>query len=92
MFISFITYLTILVRIILYKTPPPPTHHTLHLPERFVPLPNLGWPGGGGTSLTEQQQFDIFGRSETVLLEVFLDGFAPVQSRPLLCAQGTSHG
>lgn len=52
------------------------------------------WTGvrGSGSGLTEQQQLDILGRGDPVLLQVLLDGFAPVQSRPLLCAQGTSHG
>lgn len=85
---------------------PPPTHthpharahaHTPHLPtapgSHFSALALPAEEKGiKAKSLTEQQQFNIFGRGEAVLLQVFLDGFAPIQSRPLLCAQSTSHG
>ncbi len=47
--------------------------------------------GRRGSSLTEQKQLDVLGGDHPVLLQVFLDGLAPVQSCALLGAQCTSH-
>lgn len=49
---------------------------------------------GGGESasvLTQQQQFDILGRSDPILLQVLLDLFASLQRSSLLRAQGAAH-
>ncbi|TNN87460.1 hypothetical protein EYF80_002177 [Liparis tanakae] len=47
--------------------------------------------GRRGSSLTEQKQLDVLGGDHPVLLQVPLDGLAPVQSSALLGAQRTSH-
>lgn len=47
---------------------------------------------GAGARLTQQQQLDILGSADPVLLEVLLDRFAPLQGCSFLRAQGTSHG
>ena len=40
---------------------------------------------------TEEQEFDILGRLDAVLLEVLLDEFGTGDSRPLLGRHGASH-
>lgn len=58
-----------------------------------------GGEGGGGGQwggdrrvLTEQEEFHVFGRADPVLLQVLLDGLAPLQGGSFLSTQGTSHG
>lgn len=53
--------------------------------------PRRSSPAAGATDLTQQKQLDVLGGDHPVLLQVFLDGLAPVQSRALLGAQCTSH-
>lgn len=70
-----------------------PSSPTTSKPSRDAPRRAEAQPPRGrrGSSLTEQKQFDVLGGDHPVLLQVFLDGLAPVQSCALLGAQCTSH-